>query len=389
MRNSPEEPRPISEHEKRFQVRARGVTWLGALAAWALVSSCAPVALPDGERRVALEGTTERVILPTHAELRERTSELSASLDELVADPASVDLTALRQSYLDVRAPLGEAQAFAFGPAADLESFSALDQAPVDAAKIDAELDSDVELTPRHLQALGANKRGLHAIEYLLFPADDTELEAALLADDVAGERRRQFASAAGQLVAAAAAELDDAWQPENGGYARRFSEPGAPDSVDATVQAGLDTLLNETVVLSEVLANVRLGKPLGTTTGGKVDPTAQESGRAQASLSDMLSNLRGMRNVYFGTRDETPVTSLATLVHAKSPSADAHARVALADAEAAVRDIPEPFDAALADDTKKVQAAYDAVKSLKRVLATEVLNTLGASLKFSDNDGD
>jgi hypothetical protein len=35
------------------------------------------------------------------------------------------------------------------------------------------------------------------------------------------------------------------------------------------------------------------------------------------------------------------------------------------------------------------VQAAYEAMKSLKRVFATEVLSSLGASLKFSDNDGD
>jgi predicted lipoprotein len=338
---------------------------------------------------VALQGTTERVILPTQRELRERTSELSALLDELASDPATADLAAIRQAYLDVRAPLGEAEAFAFGPAAELDSFSALDQAPVDTAKIDAELASTSELSADHLLTLGANKRGLHAIEYLLFPADDPQLEAALLADDADGERRRQFASVAGQLVADAARELEQAWDPEKGGYARRFSEPGASDSVDPTVQAGLDTLLNETVVLTEVLANTKLGKPLGASSGGRVDPAAQESGRAQASLSDMLSNLRGARSVYLGTRDDQAVTSLSSLVHAKSPSTDSHARAALDAAEAAVRGIPEPFDTALTDSPKRVQQAYDAVKTLKRVLATEVLSTLGASLKFSDNDGD
>ena len=46
-------------------------------------------------------------------------------------------------------------------------------------------------------------------------------------------------------------------------------------------------------------------------------------------------------------------------------------------------------FDQALLDSPQRVQKAYDAVKALKRVLATEVLGTLGASLKFSDNDGD
>lgn len=390
MHESSEKSDAQIELEKHFQVqlRPRG-RWLSCAGLVAWVVACAPQPLSDGERRVALQGTTERVILPTHADLRERTAELSSQLDALASDPAATDLTALRQAYLDVRAPLEEAQSFAFGPAVELDSFSELDQAPVDAAKVDAELVSERELSPTRLQALGANKRGLHAIEYLLFPADDSALEAALLADDVGGARRRQFVSSAGQLVAEAAVALDDAWQPKNGDFARRFSQPGAADSVDATVQAGLDTLLSQMVVLSELVANVKLGKPLGTASGGDVNPAAQESGRAQASLTDMLSNLRGMRNVYLGARDDSAVTSLSSLVRAKIPSADVHALAAFADAEAALRAIPEPFDQALLDSPQRVQKAYDAVKALKRVLATEVLGTLGASLKFSDNDGD
>jgi predicted lipoprotein len=338
---------------------------------------------------VALGGATEQVILPTYAELRAHAADLASSLDELERAPGAADLEAIRQAYLDVRSPLEEAQAFGFGPAVELHSAAALDQTPIDTAKIDAELSADVELTPAYLRSLGANKRGLHAVEYLLFPADDAELEAALLADDAGGERRRRFASAAGRLVAESADQLWLAWAPESGDYARRFSQPGAADSVSPNVQSGLDTLLNEAVVLSEVVANVKLGKPLGIVSGGGIDPAAQESARADASVSDMLGNLRGIRNVYLGARDGAATPSLSTLVHGKSPGADLHARAALADAEAALLAVPEPFTQALADSPETVQAAYEAMKSLKRVFATEVLSSLGASLKFSDNDGD
>ena len=394
MRNFSANTDSLLELEKHFQVQqgprwsCRSLFWV----VWPLLSGlvgCAPVALPDGERRVALEGTTERVIVPTQVELSERGQELSSLLDELASDPGSVDLSAIREAYISTRSPLEEAQAFGFGPALDLRSFKTIDLGPADTAKIDAELGSDAEMTAAHLRTLGADKRGLHAIEYLLFPADDADVEAALLADDIAGERRRQFVSAAGQLVAASALQLEQAWTPEKGDYAARFSQPGGPDSVDSSVQAGLDTLLNEAVVLSEVIANAKLGKVLGTATGGEPDPAAQESERASASISDMLGNLRGVRNVYFGTRGDAPVTSLSSLVHAKSPSADVHARQALADADAALKAIPEPLGQALVDSPETVTAAYDAIKALKRVLATEVLGTLGASLKFSDNDGD
>lgn len=350
---------------------------------------CAPVALPDGERRVALKGATEQVILPTYQELSARSDELASLLDDLVSSPATADLEATRQAYLDVREPLQEAGAFGFGPAVELHSSAALDQSPLDTAKLEAELASERELTVAQLRKLGANKRGLHAIEYLLFPADDADVEAALMADDLSGERRRQFVSSAAQIVAASASELLNAWDPERGGFARRFSEPGSPDSVSSSVQAGLDTLLNEAVVLTELIANVKLGKPLGAATGGKIEPAAQESERAGASVTDMLASLRGIRNVYFGSREGIAEPSLSTLVHAKNAAADVHARAALADAEAALLAIPEPFTDALKDSPETAQAAYDALKALKRVLATEVLSSLGASLKFSDNDGD
>jgi predicted lipoprotein len=389
MPKMPVNPRNNFELENRFQIQARvnGLARLGVLLCCCL--GCAPVALPDGERRIALGNATQQVILPTYAELRSRSADLAALLDELHNLPQAADLGATRQAYRDVRAPLQEAQAFAFGPSAELHSPAVLDQAPIDTLKLEAELASEAELTPQHLRTLGANKRGLHAIEYLLFPEDDPQVEAALLADDTSGERRRQFASAAGQLVADGAEALWAAWEPENGAYGRRFSEPGAPDSVSKSVQAGLDTLLNEAVVLTEVIANVKLGKPLGVLTGGSVDPAAQESERAGASLSDMLGNLRGIRNVYFGAREGYAEPSLASLVHAKSPNADAHARAALVEAEAALLAIPEPFTLALDESPESVRAAYDSLKTLKRVLATEVLSSLGASLKFSDADGD
>lgn len=369
------------EFERRFQVQV--CAWL----ALGLVCGCAPQPLPDGERRVALKHTTEHVILPTYAELVASTSELSRLLGDLALAPEDAQLADVRDAYLATRAPLEESQAFSFGPAEQLRSAAALDQRPIDPAKIDAELEGEAELTPRYLLSIGANKRGLHGIEYLLFPESDVALEQALLAAGEAGARRREYLASAAEIVADSALALQAAW--DSAGYAKQFSEPGAPDSVSPDVQSGLDTLLNQAVFLSEVVANTKLGKPLGSATGGEIDPAAQESERSGASITDALGNLRGVRNVYFGSRDGSLAPSLSSLVRASSPGTDRHAREALAAAEASLLAIPEPLTDALVSAPETVGAAFEAVKTLKRVLATEVLGTLGASLKFNDNDGD
>src|SRR3954467_3236094 len=67
------------EFEKHFQVQRAGCMLLGL----GFVLGCAPQPLSDGERRVALAMATEQVILPTYAELSDRTAELSSLLDEL------------------------------------------------------------------------------------------------------------------------------------------------------------------------------------------------------------------------------------------------------------------------------------------------------------------
>jgi putative iron-regulated protein len=373
------------ELERQFQATAWRAVGLGL----ALALGCAPVPLADGERREALRQATEQVILPTYSDLAERTAELSLLLDELALAPEQAVVAEIREQYLVTRGPLEESQAFGFGPAEELRSAAAIDQQPIDGPKIDAELAGTADLTVQRLSSIGANKRGLHAIEYLLFPEDDSELEAALLEASEAGSRRRQFLAAAAELVAKNAGALRDAWAADGGDYGRRFAEPGGADSVSPDVQAGLDTLLNQAVFLSEVVANTKLGKPLGSATGGAIDPSAQASERSGASLSDALGNLRGVRNVYLGSRDGSIATSLSTLVRAKSPATDLRARQALDEAEASLRAVPEPLTIALSDSPELVIAAFEAVKNLKRVLATEVLGTLGASLKFNDNDGD
>lgn len=399
MANSRAKADALPELEKRFQIRWRAA-WLLALAG---VTACAPVPLSDGERRTALRGSTERVILPTYQQLVSSTSELADELNELESSGAGadsadglaqVDLAPARRAYLRARRPFEESLAFAFGPAVDLHSLANIDTTPLDATELDEVLAGDGKLDVKGVRLLGSNKRGLHGIEYLLFPEHDEALEAALLADDEAGRRQRQYLSSAAQVVADAAQDLALAWQPEGGNYARRFNEPGGPDSVNDTVQAGLDTLLNECVYLSELVANRKLGDPLGATSGGDIDPAAQESERSGASLSDILGNLRGMHDIYLGYDldgevEEPSVASLSSLVRAKSPATDLRAREAFAAAEASVLAIPEPLTSALEDSPSTVNEAYESVKNLKRVLATEVLGTLGASLKFSDNDGD
>jgi hypothetical protein len=67
----------------------------------------------------------------------------------------------------------------------------------------------------------------------------------------------------------------------------------------------------------------------------------------------------------------------------------DLRVRRAIAEALLAVSRIPRPYRTSLVDGKPEVAAALAEVDELHTILATEVIGTLGATLKFSGNDGD
>jgi predicted lipoprotein len=362
----------------------------------ALVTTCAPVPLGDGVRRQTVRALTEQVILPALDDVAARAAELGAAAASLAGAPSLPALDAAQEAWRAARAPWKECDAFAFGPAMDERLAVAIDQFPVEPVKIESEIAGTAALTVDYIDTIGADRKGFHALEYLLFGGGDDAAVLALLTTDVSAARRRELTVALAGNLERKVQELRRAWAPDGGGYAERVATPGAANPTYATVKASIDAFVNESVFLAELVADARIGKPLGLATGGTPQPALEESGPSDNSLADMAASLRGIRAVYTGSRDGDGdgtgtggIGGIGGLVAAQSPATDREVRDLIARALAAVEAIPRPFRAAVVERPAEVQAAYDAVKELKRILATEVLAVLGATLKFNDNDGD
>jgi putative iron-regulated protein len=362
--------------------------WIATLAC--LGAACGPIPLPDSERKRVVHEIAEAVALPTFADADQKADALGRSAAALVDSPSPENLAAMREAWRQARAPWKEAGAFLFGPASDLATASAIDWWPVDTEHVEQEILGTSELTEAYVETLGTNRKGFHALEYLLFdPSGDDAAVLETLTTSMTAPRRRQFLLALALNVGRRVGQLRQAWSSEGGNYFTRFTEPGRTDSAFPTIKAALDAIVNESIFLGEFVANNRLGKPLGTGTGGIADPSLEESGRSDNSVHDMVGNLRSVRNVYLGTRSGTAGLGITTLVAKKSASTDAAVRSALDDAIFLTENIPSPYRSALVDQRGSVEAAYQSVKTLKRLLSTEMVTLMGTTLKFNDNDGD
>jgi predicted lipoprotein len=365
--------------------KRRGLAAVGrrALAAILLLAAaCAPVPLGDGPRRELVRELTSGVVVPTLEQTATATDALVVAVDALVAAPTPATLRAAQERWRSARLPWKQSEAFGFGPATDDRLAPQIDQ-PIEPRKIDEELAGTAALTTAYVDSIGADRKGFHALEYLLFEGGEAAVVEALTSDPGAA-RRRDLLVALAHSLAGKTRALITAWAPD--GFAVTLTSPGADNPRYPTIKSVIDTFVNESVFLAELIADARLGKPLGLTSGGTPQPELEESGPSDTSLDDAAASLGSIQLIYEGRGD---VVGIGQLVAAQSPVTDREVSALIARSIEALAAIPRPFRSAIVDHREKVQAAYDTIKELKRLLATEVLALLGATLKFNDNDGD
>jgi uncharacterized protein len=348
----------------------------------AALGACSPPSL-DADRRIVTEELVAEVVIPTLDDVVAATTAMRTSVEAFVASPSVPALHDTQAAWRMARVAWKRADAFSFGPAKDLRLVAAMDQA-VDFLKIETEVSAAEPVTDAYVETLGANANGFHAIEYLIFGGDDTA-RLALLTSDIDAPRRRDLLVAYAHNLARHATELRAAWTAEQ----ESITNPAGGNEMYPTIEAPIDAFVNQIVFLAEFDADARLGKPSGTGAGGTPQPQLEESAPSDNSLVDLADSLRGLRDIYFGTRDGTPGKGIGKLVAIRSTGTDASMRTALDVADADVAAIPPPLRTALEAKRDEIPVALDSIKEVKRILATEVVGQLGVTLNFNDNDGD
>lgn len=357
---------------------------------------CSPVPLGEGTRRIVVRDVTEDVIIPTYEDVARETDELVVAVQAFTTAPDATTLDAAQAAWREARVPWKQADAFEFGPVDTMRLGAEIDQFPVEPTKIEMELAGTQPLTEQYVGSIGADRRGFHGIEYLLFHGEDGNDDAFVLTaftTDPLAARRKALVVAYAQSIAANADKLLDAWATAGDAYMEVFLDPGADNTTYPTIKSVVDALVNESLYLAELVADARIGKPMGLASGGEPQFELEESAPSDNSIADMTATLESIAHVYTGSR--TPDLSvpspggIGVLVRPISRTTDADVREAIQTALTLVAAIPRPFKRSLTEHRDACQAAYDAIKNLKSLIGTEVVAALGASLKFNDNDGD
>ncbi|MCA9718105.1 MAG: imelysin family protein [Myxococcales bacterium] len=334
------------------------------------------------DRSAVFKQLGEQVIEPTLAELPARLEPLRAAAASFCERRDALTLADAQRAWRDARAPWSRAEAFQFGPVAELGVASAIDFWPARPEDIEDALTLHDQLDAAVIDTLGATRKGFPVIEYLLFDDPDADPDPlARYPADAAGDLRCQYLEALTVDLHARAAALHGEW---TGGYTEGLVTAGAGSEYFPKEQDAVDALVNALVSSLTAAARGKLEKPL---TG----ETTSESRFSDNARADLRANLEGVAALYEGAYDgaDASTPGLHTLVRFVDPALDERVREQLAKTRAAVDALELPLRVAVVDDPDAALALHAEVDALRLLFKLEVVSALSVTLSLTDNDGD
>ncbi|HAD13076.1 MAG TPA: hypothetical protein DCF33_11650 [Saprospirales bacterium] len=375
---------------------------LWAIASFSFFVSCGDSKINDFEvqKKEALTHYAN-LVKASYDDTYQATLTLKLAIDAFVANPTEAGFQACKTAWLNARNPYGQTEAFRFyaGPIDDADGPESLMNAwPIDENFIDyvsgmsnaglindpathPQINKNVLIALHELFSEVSIFTGWHAIEFLLWGQDlsTTGPGNRPFTDYIQGsggtaanqDRRIQYLQVASNLLMEHLQQMQAEWQP-----GASFPEDLINGKTTGEALGLLFFGLRE-FTITEV-AGERMFVAIDTK-----DQEHEHSCFADNTNADLLMNLKGIKNVYFGTYQHTDGTvlsgkSLSDLVLLVDKSKDDAVRAAFLDAETKMNAIPAPFDQAILNNKDLIEAAIAATENLGMRLA-EAGKAIGA----------
>jgi uncharacterized protein len=324
-------------------------------------------------REQVLAALVRDVFVPDTRQVVSTSRRLEQALVSLAKQPGPRTLRPAQQAWKTAALAWKRVECFREGPIKETSALARAQFWPVRIAAIDAALTSSEPIDARFVDALGADVKGMFALEALLFPAGAPGDASERFRGD-AGARRRELSVAYAESIARyaslAAAALGD-----GAAFAERFAADGA---------LSLGALLTEIIMSIERLAVERLDGVIVLDKRGKLELDAIEGGRSGTSHELVVAQFAATERLYRGGRG-----GVAALVAAAAPVVARRIDQRFETASTAVRALTTRLDELVRRDRPRLVAAIAAMKMLEIAIKLEVASALGLTLTFAGADGD
>lgn len=363
--------------------------------------------VPIATRSEVVSALATNVILPSIVELETASIALETALQAYAAAPSDTVLRdAARDEWRAFSAVWQQSQVVAVGPLGlstdtlgglsirdEIDSWPLLNRCGVD-TETAAQSYADVDA----FAAKPANRRGVLAIEYLLFASTtthhcDSTFDATWASVSDLGARRAAYASTLTTLIHRQATRLRQQWEPTGSNFIGNFTGTGnLYPGVNEALNAISDALFYVEIVVKDQKIAIATGfSPLCASSPGPC-PDSVESRFARASLAHIRNNLVGFRRVIVGgTPGNESAPGFDDLLLGIGQRAVADELITDIDAAIAFIDgLTVPLETLVVTDATNAMGLYNVLKALSDVLKGELTGLLDLSVPAAaagDND--
>ena len=317
-------------------------------------------------RDEALQQVGDKVIVPQVVEFVAKAELLQRALEAWVTDGSDAKRQEAANAWKEARLSWKRGTVSLFGPAKTLHSRARVDFSPANLSLLLRTVNGNAVLDATYVEEqLGASQKGLGALEYFLFPSK--EGDELLQGGEAKAKRARQFAALIGENLVGHARRHAEAWKTFEPQLAKSGQE--GVNQVASQVSAELDIVMNQSFGLwikaLEGGANARL--------------TGIRSGHVGRDIDAVIMGVESMVNGRNGI-------GFDEVVKAAGSPAGKNLSEALKKVRAAV-EVAEKEKGV--EQVKALRTAQETCRVALRIVRTEWVSALGATLLFNDNDGD
>ncbi len=334
------------------------------------------------------------IILTSYSNLESNARNLKTATDSYTQScSGSTSVLNLQTLWKANMSALKDAEITQFGPAVQGGYYELVDpwvnsylSNPADTGSINTYIASSNTISLSTITTLSKLQRGLPAIEYLLFDDGTGNTSLTAICNNLTG-RRLQFLT---QLVTDYynnTNSLKNSWISTNGNFVNELPTAGMGSSYFDSKKTALDTLINQMINLLNGIIDKKLGYPAGlnVTSGGVIRSTFVESRYSDASVDNLVANLKSIRNYYTGNCG----IGISDYVKNLNPILDRKILFQIEDAITKTQSISNLRTSLSSSNLTAATSAFNSIRNLRTTLSTELISLSGTSATTSTGDGD
>jgi predicted lipoprotein len=350
------------------------------------------------DRRAMLQNMGENVIMPALDFTASSGIALDVAAQNFALSPSQITLDKLQTAWVTAAKAWAQVEMYRFGPMdeAGLNTVAAIHYgtaypmnygSAADKAGINAAVSGSNALDSAWISIQAGNKRGLPAIEYLIFSKEERDEK---ILSDFSAPRRFSYLQAATADLRRNLSGIANAWKPSGGNFINSFVNADGRD-----LGSSIGMVMNELAFMVEMHKNEKVGRPLGKRTAGNPQPNLVEARESMQSLALIKENIRGLKNLFEGRSGTVDGSGFDDLLNHLGAEFAGQPLAAMIEQQCDV--VIEktdaissfPLDEAVTKIPPSVEILYNEAKKLLVLMKVDAANNIGVQITYFDNDGD